>query len=135
WASIDAPNCRQLSSTPIREDYFKDADSALERWADDLSPKFAEFMRRFAETAEYRNVADEAAYVLEYKAKWATAPYPPILVTADAVVVQSGHVLLVERRALPGRGLLALPGGYVGQYERIRDAMLRELKEETRLKV
>ena len=68
-------------------------------------------------------------------AGWAAAPYPPTFVTVDAVVVQSGHVLLVERRSNPGAGLYALPGGFVNQTETLLDACLRELREETRLKV
>jgi bifunctional NMN adenylyltransferase/nudix hydrolase len=43
--------------------------------------------------------------------------------------------LLVSRKAFPGRGQLALPGGFINQYERLEEAMLRELREETRLKV
>ena len=36
---------------------------------------------------------------------------------------------------MPGQGLLALPGGFIRQDEAIEEGMLRELKEETRLKV
>jgi bifunctional NMN adenylyltransferase/nudix hydrolase len=42
---------------------------------------------------------------------------------------------MIERKARPGKGLLALPGGFVGQDERLVEACLRELREETRLKV
>ena len=55
--------------------------------------------------------------------------------TVDAVVIQSGHVLMVERKARPGKGLLALPGGFLDRGEKLVDACLRELREETRLKV
>ncbi len=57
-----------------------------------------------------------------------------MFVTADAVTIQSGHVLLVRRGQQPGKGQLAIPGGYVNQNERIRTAAVRELKEETAIK-
>jgi bifunctional NMN adenylyltransferase/nudix hydrolase len=56
-------------------------------------------------------------------------------VTVDAVVTQSGHVLVVERGAMPGEGLLAMPGGFVNQYESLKDAVIRELYEETKIDV
>lgn len=59
--------------------------------------------------------------------------FPVNVVTVDAVVVQNGHVLVVERGRSPGRGLLALPGGHINQNETLEAAMLRELKEETGL--
>ena len=67
--------------------------------------------------------------------KWAGSPYPPVFVTADAVVLQSGCVLLVRRKGFPGYGQWAMPGGFVEQDERIRTAVLRELVEETRIKL
>ena len=74
-------------------------------------------------------------YINSYKASWASAPFPPMFVTTDAVVVQSGHVLVVERKHNPGKGLFAVPGGFVKENQKIEDSMLRELKEETRIRV
>ena len=70
-----------------------------------------------------------------YRAQYAHLPSPPVFVTVAAVVVHSGHILLVKRGAEPGKGLWALPGGFVGHDELLLDACLRELKEETRLKL
>lgn len=69
------------------------------------------------------------------KAKWAGSPYPVQFVTADAVVLQSGCILLIRRKTFPGYGQWAMPGGFVEFDERVRKAVLRELDEETRIKV
>jgi bifunctional NMN adenylyltransferase/nudix hydrolase len=89
----------------------------------------------YRKTGRYRWLAEEAAYIRTYRQIWSVAPYPPTFVTTDAVVVQSGHVLVVKRRVRPGQGLIALPGGYLHQDEKVVDGMMRELREETGLKV
>lgn len=80
-------------------------------------------------------MAGEYHFINLYRNQWANSPYPPTFVTVDAVVAQSGHLLLVERKEKPGQGLWALPGGFVNQNETLEGAVLRELYEETRLKV
>lgn len=50
---------------------------------------------------------------------------------ADALVQQSGHILLVTRKKHPGKGQLALPGGHLDPGETLRDCSVRELREET----
>ena len=62
-------------------------------------------------------------------------PYPPTFVTTDNVVIRSGHVLLIKRRYNPGKGLWALPGGFLDVSEKIEDGAVRELKEETRINI
>ena len=58
----------------------------------------------------------------------------PKLVAA-ALVEHEGRVLLVRRNLEPGRGLWALPGGYVERGEAVEKAVLREVLEETGLTV
>lgn len=55
--------------------------------------------------------------------------------TVDAIVVQSGHVLMIQRRSKPGEGLWAIPGGFLNPKEKLLDGAIRELREETKLKV
>ena len=95
----------------------------------------AAFMEKFKASAEYRSLRDEYGQLLAYKASWASAPFPPIFVTTDAVVVKSGHVLVVKRKGTPGRGLMALPGGFLNTKEKIVDGCVRELREETGIKL
>lgn len=93
------------------------------------------FLAGYCESDSYKAIREEADFIAKYRSAWARAPYPPVFVTVDGVVIQSGHILLVERRAQPGKGLWALPGGFLRGEETLEGACLRELREETRLKV
>lgn len=75
----------------------------------------------------------EYRYIDEFRKSWAVAPYPPTLVTTDALVLHEGHALLIERAREPGKGLWALPGGFVEENETLLVSCLRELLEETGL--
>jgi len=74
-------------------------------------------------------------YDLKYKLSWEKAPFAPVFVTGDAVCVSGDKVLLIKRGQEPGEGLWAIPGGFIDQGETIRECIIRELMEETKIKV
>jgi bifunctional NMN adenylyltransferase/nudix hydrolase len=100
-----------------------------------LPPSTKDFLAGYVHTKEYADQCREYKYVEEYKAQWKDAPFPPMFVTTDACVTTSGHVLVVERKTNPGKGLYALPGGFLKPSELVQDGMIRELREETGIKV
>jgi bifunctional NMN adenylyltransferase/nudix hydrolase len=125
-----------LSAVNIRDLYFKrDVNMSFIKGV--VPASTFDFLMKFKETAEYEQIIREREFVINYKKQYASLPYPPIFSTADAVVIQSGHVLMIKRRAEPGKGLWALPGGYVNANtdKSVEAAMLRELREETQIKV
>nr|WP_298415227.1 bifunctional nicotinamide-nucleotide adenylyltransferase/Nudix hydroxylase [uncultured Halomonas sp.] len=139
WESVSVPLVEGISASRIRERLFRSNASASDYLstggAHDLPPGVHRALNAFQNTAFYRQLLEEQHLLEQYRSAWDQAPYPPIFVTVNAVVVQSGHVLLVKRTAAPGKGLFALPGGFIGPHERLLDACLRELRERVRLKV
>lgn len=83
----------------------------------------------------YSNLEREHEFIAAYRKSWQSAPFPPVFVTTDCVVVQSGHILLIQRGQAPGKGLWALPGGFLDQTETIEQCAIRELVEETNIKL
>ncbi len=121
-----------IDATKIRELYFEGMFDYMQGAVP--VPVFNSLLE-FSETPEYKTLVEEYEFIKNYKKAWAAAPYPPTFFCVDAVVIQGGHILLVRRKFAPGKGLWALPGGFLNPKETARTAMLRELKEETRIKV
>ncbi|WP_017327371.1 bifunctional nicotinamide-nucleotide adenylyltransferase/Nudix hydroxylase [Synechococcus sp. PCC 7336] len=133
WHFIPTESFRGINSTEIRNAYF----SQLEEndYRDNLPEGTQQFLQAFRQQPLYQTLTEEYQFIQSYRQAWVRAPYKPTFVTVDAVAVQSGHILVVRRNAKPGKGLIALPGGFLQQDETLLEGMLRELKEETGLKV
>ncbi len=131
WNSVNVPHeVGVFNATDIRAAYFKGAPTIPH----DIIPKeISAYLKDYMMGEAFRRICAEARWAVDYKASWSSAPFPPTFVTVDNVVVQSGHVLMIRRGGQPGKGLLALPGGFVDHNETLLESAIRELREETRL--
>ena len=93
----------------------------------------SQYLRSWMEGAHFAELVADQQAIRKMNDEWKDAPYEPIFSTVDAVVTCRGHVLLVKRKARPGPGLSALPGGFLDPRERLADGAIRELREETAL--
>lgn len=128
-----------IHATDIRDYYFKvkdfiSASKDKEGIFKQIPNTINHYLADFYKTSLFEKLADEYQYYQDYKKQW-TGPFDITFITTDVVLIKSGHVLLVRRKVNPGKGLLALPGGFLNKNEWIEDSAFRELKEETKIKV
>lgn len=143
WDFIETESFGNINATDIRKILFGrvPVEGFSKNIVDELRTMVPQstvsFLEEFTNgnSYEYKTLVGEYNYLLHNEKIWSTAPYPHKDVTVDACVIQSGHVLVIRRKRFPGKGLLALPGGHLEIDEEIEDGMLRELREETKLKV
>ncbi|MGJ8669730.1 MAG: bifunctional nicotinamide-nucleotide adenylyltransferase/Nudix hydroxylase [Oceanococcus sp.] len=139
WQYQELPNYQNLSATPLREALLaagpNGSDEVLHDWRDRLPQCGVEPLRDLLGQAEFTGLCVEFEHIKHWRKSWSASPYPPVFVTADALLECNGHVLLIQRGRAPGEGLWALPGGFLDQDERLQAAAQRELQEETGLDV
>jgi bifunctional NMN adenylyltransferase/nudix hydrolase len=134
WEDEGVPFYDPINATDIRNAYFNlnneiDESEMLEYVSDTTYT----WLQSYRKTTMFQEIVKETDFVVNYKET--IKKYPRIEHTVDAVVVQSGHILLIRRRSEPGKGLWALPGGFLNPSETLEEGMLRELREETKIKV
>jgi bifunctional NMN adenylyltransferase/nudix hydrolase len=136
WEYVDVEEIEPLSAVNIRDLYFNWTFNS--NFIKNVVPASTyDFLMEFRKTEEFAQIIREREFIIEHNKQYASLKYPPIFSTADAVVICSGHILMIKRRAEPGKGLWALPGGYVNANtdKSVEDAAIRELREETMIKV
>lgn len=119
-------NGNPYHSSDFRKEWFE-SEEFPESWKDCIPKSVIKTIKGFDKS----NLVEEYNYLKEYPEKWGKGPF----VTTDAVVIVNGHVLMITRGANPGKGNYALPGGFLEPTETVEDGMIRELKEETKIKV
>jgi len=131
-----------IGATAIREEIFgnehpgylmKYCSLAVRNWITDTWMAAYPGSPNSPASEAYDNLKTEYSFIKSYKEQWSKAPYPPTFVTTDAVVICLGYVLVIRRGRHPGKGLYALPGGFLDQMETIQNGCIRELKEETKI--
>ena len=114
WKFRDVESIYSVNATSIRQRMFETEDPNM--------PKTV--------MADYKYYEKEKALFADY-------PFPETLNfnCGDAVLECQGHVLLIQRKHAPGAGAWALPGGFRNRNESFLDCAIRELKEETNVRV
>ena len=110
----DIQSIHNICSTDVRLEMFKNNSSQM--------PK---------------NVKDDWEYYENEKKIFSVYPYPDTLNfnCADTIVECQGHILLIKRKFSPGKDTWALPGGFKNRNETFFDCAIRELFEETNIRV
>lgn len=137
WAPhLETDGMETINATDMREAYFK--HQFMQKAGLYLPSPVIDYLNDFRNTESFDYIVQEQRFLDEHAKMWAFAKYPPTFNTGDAVVIQSGHVLLGQRLNAPGKDLWAIPGGYVDKSKGDKtflDAAIRELVEETRIDV
>ncbi|MGV1754749.1 adenylyltransferase/cytidyltransferase family protein [Agrobacterium sp. CG674] len=125
WASIqvDAQH-GTINASDIRYDYFR----RLPRMPHDaVSDRILAWLKGFSLSEPFK---DLVAWKHALQQEWTDYGKGPAM-AGDALITWRGMILLVKRGKAIGKGQLAMPGGMVNDDERVYDASIRELREET----
>ena len=133
WRYQEVDDTTGIDATTIREALFEGCHIR----ENILPESTVEFLEGYVETQDFADLMEDWEFFKWEKRAFGKYPFPETLNfnCADAVVVCRGHILLVERGEAPGKNTWALPGGFKNQGETFEDACIRELKEETNLRV
>jgi bifunctional NMN adenylyltransferase/nudix hydrolase len=129
WHFLEVEAQSDISAADLRRIYFEatDMSAAMTVIGNYVSVGVRGYLEAWAHLPAYRQVVAEHKAVAAYRAKY-TAPF---YLTADSVVTHHESVLLIKRGGSIGKGLWALPGGFLEPREQFYAAALRELAEET----
>ena len=137
WHFAGAGLVSSIDATSVRDTYFGHArvelEATLAALVSQVPASTLAFLHAWSALPWFDSIAGEWDMLKRYKESWSVAPYPPVFVTVDAIVKCNDCVLLIQRAHAPGKGLHAVPGGFIEQRETAYQSAIRELKEETRL--
>jgi len=151
WGSVDVGAYRQdgkiLNATDLRALFFAKGPQAittfvprqvaglLHDWTETHTGTTQYLKEAIGFASDYKDEHRFVGKVDKETGRFTGKSYNPTHNTTDAVLIQSGHVLMIRRKFHPGKGLWALPGGFLKDTEPTREAVTRELKEETKVAI
>lgn len=124
WSSIGVEPVAMLDATALRNALYTSDNppsTLLDMWQDgrgDIPHGTYLLLREWIHTDRFLRMRAEYEFMRDYLGQFSQTPYPRYFTAADACVIQSGHVLLVRRGAMPGEGLWALRAGMSGRTNR-----------------
>lgn len=129
WQLVDLPGYDPtLHATDVRAEFFR--HGITDKLLGMVPASTGDYLKDDMYPDRRQWLEEEFDFLEEYKTKVNTGPYPYIRQTVDAIVTCKGHILLIQRKKAPGQGLWALPGGHLHGNEMLKDAAIRELREE-----
>jgi bifunctional NMN adenylyltransferase/nudix hydrolase len=133
WPLHDVGRVGEIHGKALRATLYtaESLDVALAALTGQVPASTLAFLRAWAQLPYLARLREEWAELAAEFEQWAGTPYPPVFVTVDNVVRVGDNVLLIRRGRAPGKGLLALPGGFIEQRETTYQSAVRELQEET----
>ena len=129
WDFIGMPQQGELDATSLRRIWFEgeDADVVRALLAPRLPAQVVHYLQGWSALSCFAELRTEHLAIEKGKKEWGAGPF----ITVDAVVKASDQILLIRRGRAPGKGLWALPGGFLDGRERVLQGAVRELREET----
>lgn len=131
WKLLSEPRHTDIDATTVRKVLLETPEQprdAIFKVVRDLMPAGAfDYLSAAWSLPHWAQLGRDALWLIDYRKKWTADFY----LAADAVVTCNEKVLLIKRGRGQGKGLYALPGGFLEPGERFYDGAIRELDEET----
>lgn len=129
WKLVNVDNyLDNLNATKIREFIF---EGQIESAKEFLPHGVYDYLTHWIQSDDYGILHREYEHLKDYKKQFEGLPYDPFFVTVDAVITYRGHVLTIKRKAMPGLGLMAMPGGFIKTHETLLDGIKSIVKKKT----
>ena len=127
WESIRYTTDEEiLSATDIREKAFWENDLEIFSVSSNHTKSIYSNLKK-----AFNSLNNELFHEKNYESTWGKGPHK----TVDSIVESSSHILMIKRGSEYCHNQWALPGGFIDTNETVLQATVRELREETKLKI